>query len=867
MESGTTQSVAELAPPAGLASGLSDAEVAAARARHGWNEVPERSEPAWRRVLRRLWGPIPWMIEVAALLSLLVRKWDDFAIISLLLLVNVVIDLRQEAKALSALAVLKRRLARTARVRRGGRWRELPARELVPGDTVKVRIGDQVPADLELAGEGFLQLDQSALTGESLPVPKGAGELAYSNAMVVQGEMLGQVAAIGLETYFGQTVALVARAEREQRSHFQRAVVQVGNFLIALALVLVALIVTVSLFRGDPALEILRFCLVLTVASIPVALPAVLSVTLAVGAVRLARRQAIVSRLVAIEELAGVDVLCSDKTGTLTRNRMTLDEPRPLGAASALDVLRSAALASRPEDADPLEAPVFAALEARGELEALAEAAVTRFVPFDPVHKRSEAEVELDGEAWVVTKGAPQVILALCDADELPAGAAELVAELARQGRRTLAVARRRADEERFHALGLLPYFDPPRDDSQETIARAQALGVRVQMLTGDNLAIARELARELGVGGEVHPAGDLARERPYEAEAIARAITSVLLEELRPEGAPGAREQVLERVVERIDAELSAVAPEAVGFLRRHESELVALIEAAGGFAEVLPADKYSIVSALQKADHIVAMTGDGVNDAPALRKADAGIAVSGATDAARAAADLVLLEPGLSVIVGALEEARRIFERMGSYAVFRIAETIRVILFMSLSIVVFDFYPVSAVMIVILALLNDLPIMAIAYDNARVAARPVRWDMREVLVVASVLGTAGVCASFLLFFLLEHQGVPRALIQPLIFLKLAVAGHSTIYVTRSRGRHFWERPFPAWQFLLPALGTQVGAVLIACYGLLMPAIGWGWAGWIVGYSLLWFVINDYLKVWTYRLLGREPAPAAARG
>jgi H+-transporting ATPase len=837
--------------------GLSSSEVSTAREKYGFNEIPEHEDPAWKRFIKRFWGPIPWMIEVAAMLSAVVQKWDDFAIISVLLLGNVIIDFRQESKALSALSVLKDKLARAALVLRQGQWQTIPARELVPGDVVKVKIGDLVPADLELTDGDFLELDQSALTGESLPVSKQPGELAYANAVVTRGEMVGRTTATGLDTYFGKTVSLVARAGREERSHFQRAVIRVGNFLIVLALVLVAFIVTISLFRGDAPLEILRFCLVLAVASIPVALPAVLSVTMAVGAMNLAKQQAIVSRLVAIEELAGVDILCSDKTGTLTQNRMALRDPIPFGSHSALDVLEVAGLASREENSDPLEVPVFAALKERDAYARISKVRPTRFVPFDPVHKRTEAEVVLDGEHWIVTKGAAQVIFALCDPDALPDDAESTVTELAKQGNRTLVVARRRPDAELFEPIGLLAYYDPPREDSAEIIEHAKRLGVQVEMITGDNLAIAKQIATLLGVDGEIRRADELQRARPYEAEAIARTVASVLLEELRPELPRKELEATLQRIQERIDAEI----PESSAgqqFVRRHESELIELIEGSGGFAQVMPEDKYVIVDKLQRADHIVAMTGDGVNDAPALRKADAGIAVDGATDAARAAADLVLTKPGLSVIIRALEEARMIFERMESYAIFRIAETMRVILFMSLAIIAFNFYPVTAIMIVILALLNDIPIMAIAYDNASVAKDPVRWNMKEVLTVASVLGLAGVVASFLLFFLLEEFGVSRDLIQPLMFLKLAVAGHSTIYVTRSHRRHFWRRPFPSWKLLTPALGTQLVGVFIACYGLFMPAIGWKWVGWIVLYSLAWFVFNDFVKVWTYKLIDR---------
>ncbi|RLB47612.1 MAG: plasma-membrane proton-efflux P-type ATPase [Deltaproteobacteria bacterium] len=784
--------------------GLTRPQVEASRREHGYNEIPNEPDPAWKRLARRFWGPIPWMIEIAAVLSAAVQKWEDFAVICVLLFVNVFIDFRQEAKALSALEVLKGKLARNALVRREGHWASIPARELVPGDVVKVRLGDMVPADLRLTGPGFVQLDQSALTGESMPVSKTAGDDAYANAVVKMGEMLGTVRKTGLGTYFGKTVALVARAEQQERSHFQKAVIQVGNFLIVVALALVLLVLVVALFRHDPWLEILRFCLVLMVASVPVALPAVLSVTMAVGAVNLARHKAIVSRLVAIEELAGVDVLCSDKTGTLTKNEMALGDPVASDGHSPSDVIRFAALASREENADPLEEPLFAALDEAGMGDAVRSAARSHFLPFDPVGKRTEATVEFEGQRWVVTKGAPQVVAGLCSADTVPADFDQVVSRFAAKGNRTLAVARRAPDAEAFRMVGILPFFDPPRDDSVETIAKAVELGLSVKMITGDNEAIAREVARTLKIEGDIHRAPDL-------KEA------------------------------------------------NHHGSKLIELISQAGGFAEVMPEDKYLIVDELQKSDHIVAMTGDGVNDAPALRKADAGIAVSGATDAARASADLVLTQAGLYVIIRAIEEARRIFGRMKGYAVFRIAETLRVVLFLALAIVVFDFYPVTAVMIIILALLNDIPIMAIAYDNAPVAPKPVRWNMKEVLVVAVVLGIAGVCSSFLLFFILEDMGLSQDLIQAIIFLKLDVAGHSTIYVTRSGPNHFWHRPYPSWKLLVPALGTRFLGTFIACYGLFMTAVGWEWVGWIYLYGTVWFVFNDYLKVATYKLLRRS--------
>ena len=374
-------------------------------------------------------------------------------------------------------------------------------------------------------------------------------------------------------------------------------------------------------------------------------------------------------------------------------------------------------------------------------------------------------------------------------------------------------------------------------------------------MVTGDNLAIAQQIAKILGIEGDIRDIRDLKEERPHELLAVAEVVTESLYERLKPSASTEELHDIAQEVVDKLEKRLKELRP-TDGFVRRHESEIVRLIEEAGGFAQVFPEDKYVIVEHLQKHDHIVAMTGDGVNDAPALKKADCGIAVSGATDAARAAADVVLLEPGLSVIIHAFQEAREIFGRMRSYAVFRIAETIRVILFMTLAITIFNFYPVTAIMIIILALLNDIPIMAIAYDNTKVEPYPVRWNMHEVLTISTVLGITGVTSSFLLFFILQQFDVPHPMIQAIMFLKLSVAGHSTIYVTRAHDLHFWHRPYPAMALLVPALGTQFVATVIAAEGWFMEAIGWEYALYIWLYSLAWFVFNDYAKVIVYRML-----------
>jgi H+-transporting ATPase len=834
--------------------GLNGHEARERLERFGANEIEAKEEPLWHRLLRRFWGPIPWMIEIAAVLSAVVGKWEDFAIIVVMLLVNAALDFFQEGRALTALRALRKGLAPEVVVLRDGAFATVAARELVPGDIVKLRIGNVVPADVQLLSGDYLSIDQSALTGESLPVTRKAGAVAYASTIVKQGEMLAVVVNTGVRTNFHTVVALVAKAGREARSHFQKMVVRIGDFLIAITGLLVLLIVMVALFRHEPFLEIARFALVLTVAAIPVALPAVLSVTMAVGALNLARRKAIVSKLTAIEELAGVDVFCSDKTGTLTRNEMRVAEPVALAGHDERELFLLAALASRAENRDPIELPIFEHIEKRLpdlDWKSYHQAA---FTPFDPVRKRTEATIERGDERFVAVKGAAQVLLGMAELpDDVAAKLREQVQALAAKGYRTLAVGRRRG-EGPLELVGLVPLFDPPREDSRQVIEDMRAHGLSVKMVTGDNLAIAVEIGRILGLEPRTMSSQQLSGSAGGELLALSSALAAAIYRRLQPEvsrkDAQRFSDEVMEAVGKTYDTRLLERE-----FLHTHESAIVEMIESVDIFAEVVPEDKYRIVDTLQKGGHIVAMTGDGVNDAPALRKADCGIAVENATDAARAAAAIILTAPGLEVINEAVKQARITFERMKSYSIFRIAETIRIILFMTLSIVVFDFYPITALMIILLALLNDLPILAIAVDNTRVDPKPVRWNMPEMLAVSSALGVAGVVASFLLFFLLREHGLDEDTIRTLLFLKLIVAGHSTLYITRTSG-WFWQRPFPAPLLIAATFGTEILGTLIAVYGVFVTPVGWKYALWMWAYALAWFVLNDIVKAGVYRML-----------
>ena len=786
--------------------GLTQDEAKKRLTQYGPNELEENQENAFLKFLSYFWGPIPWMIEIAVILSAAARHWPDFGIILVLLLANAIVGFWEEHQAGNAIAALKGKLAMKARVKRDGGWTTSASRELVPGDVIRLRLGDIVPADARLLDDSPVEVDQSALTGESLPVTRKQGDAVFSGSILRQGETDALVYGTGANTFFGKTAQLMQ--EEHATSHFQRAVLKIGNYLIILAVALVAVIITVALFRGDRILTTLQFALVLTVAAIPVAMPTVLSVTMAVGARLLARKEAIVTRLAAIEELAGVDILCSDKTGTLTQNKLTLGDPFCVGDVPADQVILIAALASRAEDGDTIDKAVLDGLTKQQDTKAYQ---VVHFQPFDPVHKRTEATVKgADGKEFKVTKGAPQMIMELStNTGDIKADVEAAINEFASRGFRSLGVART-DPEGSWQFLGVLPLFDPPREQARETIATAREMGVKIKMVTGDQVAIAKETADKLGMGSHILDASGF-------------------------------------------------------GDTKHHETaQLAETIDRADGFAQVFPEHKYHIVDVLQQRGHIVGMTGDGVNDAPALKKSDCGIAVSGATDAARAAASIVLMTPGLSVIIDAIQESRKIFERMNSYAIYRIAETLRVLLFMTLAILVFNFYPLTAVMIVMLALLNDGAILSIAYDNVHYENKPEAWNMRMVLGIASVLGLLGPVASFGLFYIGEREfNLDRPHLQTLMYLMLSVAGHLTIFLTRTRGP-FWSIR-PAKALLMAVFGTQILATLIAVYGVFMTPLGWNWALAVWGYALVWFLVSDRIKLFAYKVFDPTSDPLLA--
>jgi len=753
------------------------------------------------------------MIEIALIISLLIQHWPEFSVILLLLLINGLVGFWQEDRADNAIELLKEKLAFNARVLRDGKWVKIPSKDVVIGDITKIHLGDIVPADIKLIEGDYVTADESSLTGESLPVDKKIGDICYSGSIIQKGQMNGIVFATGMKTFFGRAAGLVS--EVSPKSHLQKAVITIGDYLIALDFIMVVLIFIAGLIRHESFFDILGFALVLTIASIPVAQPAVLSVTLTVGAMAMAKKKAIVSKLTAIEEMAGMDVLFSDKTGTLTKNQISIAEVESYNDFTDDDVIFYAGLASLRLEQDPLDKAILDKIESSDTLsEQINSYKILKFNPFDPVRKSTESEVQFKNDVkFKVSKGAPQVILSLILYQEFLKSKVERnVDHFASKGYRSIGVAKTDFNGD-WQFMGLIALYDPPKKSSKQTIADAKSMGIDVKMITGDHISIAKQIAKELDLS------------------------TNIKLP---------------------------------ISFLDLPDHEAEKVVEDASGFAEVFPEHKYHIVELLQNMGKIVGMTGDGVNDAPALKKADAGIALAQATDAAKSAADIVLTKPGLSVIINAIKESYKIFHRMRSYSIYRVAETIRILVFIALVILIFNFYPVTALMLVFIALLDDIPVMTIAYDRTERVNSPQKWDMYQVLGMATFLGILGVLSSLLLFYIGKVVlNLDIGVLQSLIFLKLVVAGHLTMFVTRNSG-HFWSVR-PSGIFFWSVILTDIFATVLVAFGIFLTPIGWELAALVWVYSLVAFLIEDQLKIYFYKVLEhgyfkKKPVERAAK-
>ncbi|KAG6864223.1 hypothetical protein C0991_011260 [Blastosporella zonata] len=826
------------------AEGLTQAESERRLELFGPNKLEQESQNAFLQFLSFMWNPLSWVMEGAALVAIALSNgegrapdWQDFVGIVLLLFINSAIGFYEERNAGNAVAALMDSLAPKAKVKRDGSWSEIESAGLVPGDMVAFKIGDIVPADCRLTEAINVSIDQAALTGESLPSSKKDGDQCFSGSTCKQGEAEGVVISTGANTFFGRAASLVGQDD-DTTGHLQKILAQIGTFcLVSIGIfVLAEIFVLYAGFRYSYRRG-LDNILVLLIGGIPIAMPTVLSVTLAVGAQQLAKHKAIVTRITAIEELAGVTILCSDKTGTLTTNKLTIDRNtiRTYGPFTPDDVILLAAYASRTENQDAIDASVVSAIgdpsRARAGIKLL------DFKPFNPVDKRTEITYreESSGKLKRVTKGMTGIIIELCTRNKTNEVEDKLeadVEEFASRGLRALAVAYEEVDGDDFEAegngfelIGLLAIFDPPRDDTKQTIDDAIALGVKVKMVTGDQLAIAKETGRRLGLGDHMYPAKVL-KDGPV----------------------PGGKHASLDEMI--MDAD---------GFADQ-------FIDTETG---VFPEHKYEIVKRLQGLGHLCAMTGDGANDAPALSRANVGIAVEGATDAARGAADIVLTEPGLSTIVHAIRGSRQIFQRMRNYAIYACAVTIRIVVCFAILAFAykFDFPPF---MVLLIAVLNDGTIMTLSVDRVLPSMTPDSWDLTEIFAFAVAYGlyltastVALVCVIIETTFFQDKFGVSLtnapgtsvdhndAQLHMIVYLQVAIISQALIFVTRAHGFFFMERPSVA--LFCAFCIAQLIASIIAAYGnwgfTNIQAISGGWIGIVWVWNIVWFMPLDWIK------------------
>ncbi|OMJ78748.1 hypothetical protein SteCoe_21359 [Stentor coeruleus] len=821
--------------------GLSNEEAARRLARDGPNKLPEKKVNPCLKFLSYYWGPMPGMIWCAIIIECIRLAFIDLAILLFLQFINGFVGWNEEKNAGNAIEALKKSLAPKAKVKRNGAWDTIESWNVVLGDRVNIKLGDIIPADLKL-GPGYAEIDQAALTGESLAVIRYEGDIVYQGSVCKRGDLEAIVIAVGANTFFGKTSALVGQVN--QRGNFQKVILKVTAVLMVISIVLVGIIFGVVIAKGNNFLETLSICVVILVASIPVAMQVVCSTTMAVGARALAKRKAIVSRLNSIEELAGMEILCSDKTGTLTKNELTVQNPTLIGKFTIQDIFLTAGLACKREigSQDAIDKCVTEYAVHKCGI-SFADYEEEDFIPFDPKIKRTEATVRntRTGHTIKVSKGAPQVILAMAENPEIEEMVTNAVNDLASRGYRTLGVGR--ADiEHKWVFLGLIPLYDPPRDDTKETIQKAIQMEVKVKMITGDQIAIAKETANLLNLGDKI-----------FNSELLSEEATAVQREYLST------------------------------------------IIEEADGFAEVFPEHKFAIVKMLQDLGKRVGMTGDGVNDAPALKKADVGIAVDGATDAARAAADIVLTSAGLSVIIEAIYRARKIFQRMKNFCTYRIACTIQLLIFFFISMCslkpddyschgvgdcgdVPNTFSLPVVALVIITVLNDGTIISIAYDRVTVSKKPDQWNLLLIYINACTLGGIAFISSIILLLCgLDnmHASDPNSFLNAfginaftygemltVVYLKVSLSDFLTVFTARTNS-WFWTRA-PGKVLLAAAAVATFAATLMSVYWFLdvnagdgdsgkipnMKSVSWGVAGFVWLYNMVFFVLQDVVKV-----------------
>ncbi len=771
-------------------TGLARAEVDTRRKENGYNEVAEKKGHPVLKFLGKFWGISAWMLELIMVLSAVLGKYSDLVVVGALLVINAVLSFMQESRAAGVVAALRKRLQVNARVLRDSSWQVIPARELVPGDIVRVRPGDIIPADVKLL-TGALSIDQSALTGESKDADKKPGEVLSSGSVVRRGEGNGVVMLTGAKTYFGRTTQLVQEAR--PKLHIEAVVAKVVRWLFVIVGALVCVVIVLSLIRGSPLIEMLPLMLVLLMSAVPVALPVMFTVSMAVGAKELAKRGVLVTRLSAAEDAATMDVLCVDKTGTITMNQLAVTGVIPLEHASEADVLFAGALASQESNQDPIDLAFLTATKERHVFDNLPKVTPVSFAPFDAKNRRTEAVVEQNGQRLRVMKGAVRTVAEACGLQPPAIEALETrVGAAAAKGYRTLAVAR--GPETGGPALvGLVSLYDPPRPDAKQLIAELGDLGVPVKMLTGDALAVACEIGQGVGL--------------------------------------PNIRHM----------ADLKA------------GNQAVDLFAGADGFAEVFPEDKYTVVKHLQAAGHVTGMTGDGVNDAPALRQAEVGIAVSTATDVAKGAASVVLTEAGLTNIVALVEQGRTIYQRILTWIINKISRTILKAAFVAIAFMVTGQFVVSVFAMLLLVFVLDFATIALATDRVQPSRKPETWAIGSFIMVSVVLGVAMVVETlFFLWIGWSRFGLATDSKALGTFSFLTLLYFCVFSVVSVRERHWFWATLPSKPFMAALVAGALAGTVLTFVGLPgLMALPWWQTLAIFAYALISCLgVNDAVKV-----------------
>jgi H+-transporting ATPase len=771
------------AAKADLPGGLTGDEARRRLAKFGPNAMPDTALHPLRLALEKFWAPVPWMLEAAIVLELALGKYVEAAIIAGLLIFNAALGLFQESRAQATLAALKSRLALNASVRRDGAWKTVPAAELVPGDVVKLSLGAVVAADVRLSG-GEVLLDQSMLTGESVPIEASAGAQTYAGALVRRGEAMAEVTATGAGTKFGRTAELVRTAHVV--SSQQKAVLRVVRNLAAFNGVVIAVLVAYAWFLKLPLDEIIPLVLTAVLASIPVALPATFTLASALGARALAKLGVLPTRLSAVDEAASMGVLCADKTGTLTLNALTVTTVRPMPGFDDAHVLALAALASSDGGQDPVDGAIRTAAASKGVSDA---PRLIKFAAFDPAKKMSEASAtDSTGSLQRIVKGACAVVIGLAQPSPTATAAAN---ELEAKGFRVLAVAA--GPPTAMKLAGLIALSDPPRPDSAALVSELQGLGVRTVMVTGDAPATAAIVAHAVGLDGAICPPGPI---------------------------------------------------PEAV-----HPEQFAV-------FAGVMPEDKYKLVKAFQNGGRTIGMCGDGANDAPALRQAQMGIAVSTATDVAKSAAGMVLTEPGLAGIVAAVKEGRVIFQRIQTYTLNSIIKKIVTVLFLIVGLITTGQAILTPLLMVVVMIAGDFLAMALTTDNVRASPMPNAWRIGSLTIAGIVMAVCllAFCSSILLVGKFE-LGLGIDTLRTLAFLTLVFGSQATIYAIRQHRRLWGSRP-SLWLTVSSATDILIASAL-SIEGIAMAPL----PAWIVALTLaaaaVFAVVADLVKVPAFRRLG----------